>query len=103
MVGLNFDVGHAYCVGEDPQDWVAKMADAHACTIISKTSPPRGSTSTWCPAAGRSTSRPRSPRFAQTGYDGWLTVELYPYLDDPDTAARTEAKEFYDRTVAGAF
>jgi sugar phosphate isomerase/epimerase len=26
-----------------------------------------------------------------TGYDGWLTVELYPYLDDPDAAAR-EAK-----------
>ena len=25
-VGLNFDIGHAYCVGEDPQDWVAKMA-----------------------------------------------------------------------------
>ena len=26
-VGLNFDIGHAYCVGEDPQDWVAKMAE----------------------------------------------------------------------------
>src|SRR5690606_33487631 len=25
-VGLNFDVGHAYCVGEDPQDWVGRMA-----------------------------------------------------------------------------
>jgi sugar phosphate isomerase/epimerase len=24
---------------------------------------------------------------AGTGYDGWLTVELYPYIDDPDTAA----------------
>jgi sugar phosphate isomerase/epimerase len=24
----------------------------------------------------------------QTGYDGWLTVELYPFLDDPDAAAR---------------
>src|SRR5688572_28386678 len=26
IVGLNFDVGHAFCVGEDPQDWIAKMA-----------------------------------------------------------------------------
>ena len=26
VVGLNFDIGHAYCVGEDPQDWVAQMA-----------------------------------------------------------------------------
>ena len=25
---------------------------------------------------------------ARTGYDGWLTVELYPFLDDPDAAAR---------------
>ncbi len=30
---------------------------------------------------------------AETGYDGWLTVELYPYLDDPDAAAR-EARTF---------
>ena len=29
-VGLNFDIGHAYCVGEDPQNWVAKMAGPHA-------------------------------------------------------------------------
>ncbi len=25
-VGLNFDIGHAYCVSEDPQDWIARMA-----------------------------------------------------------------------------
>ena len=30
---------------------------------------------------------------AATGYDGWLTVELYPYIDDPDDAAR-EAHAF---------
>ena len=23
------------------------------------------------------------------GYQGWITVELYPYVDDPDPAART--------------
>jgi len=23
-----------------------------------------------------------------TGYDGWLTVELYPNIDDPESAAR---------------
>ena len=22
-------------------------------------------------------------------YDGWVTIELYPYVDDPDAAART--------------
>ena len=25
----------------------------------------------------------------EIGYAGWVTVELYPYTDDPDHAART--------------
>ena len=25
----------------------------------------------------------------ETGYDGWITVELYPYIDNPDAAARS--------------
>ncbi len=29
-VGLNFDIGHAYCVGEDPQDWVERMRRTRA-------------------------------------------------------------------------
>ena len=37
---------------------------------------------------------------AKTGYEGWLTVELYPYLDDPDAAAR-EAKEFLSKHSVG--
>ena len=24
-----------------------------------------------------------------TGYEGWITIELYPYVDDPDAAAGT--------------
>ena len=34
-----------------------------------------------------------------TGYDGWLTVELYPYLDSPDHAAR-EAREYLTGALA---
>ncbi len=29
----------------------------------------------------------------KTGYRGWITVELYPYIDNPDNAAR-EAKQY---------
>jgi sugar phosphate isomerase/epimerase len=36
----------------------------------------------------------------QTGYHGWLTVALYPYLDDPDSAAR-EAREYLSKCLAG--
>jgi hypothetical protein len=32
-------------------------------------------------------------------YDGWLTVELYPYLDDPDAAGR-EALDFLNRCLS---
>jgi sugar phosphate isomerase/epimerase len=31
-----------------------------------------------------------------TRYAGSITVELYPYIDDPDAAAR-EAKQFLDK------
>ena len=36
----------------------------------------------------------------RTGYDDWLTVELYPYLDDPDAAGR-EALGFITRLLSG--
>jgi sugar phosphate isomerase/epimerase len=34
----------------------------------------------------------------RTGYTGWLTVELYPYIDDPDAAARA-ARIFLNETL----
>ena len=35
---------------------------------------------------------------AASGYEGWITVELYPYIDDPDAAGR-EAKEYLERLL----
>ncbi len=92
MIGLNFDVGHAYCVSEDPQDWVAKMADhtrhyhledIAATRVHQHLVPGRGAIDFAATLAA----------IKQTGYTGWLTVELYPYINDPDAAAR-EAKQF---------
>ena len=92
MIGLNFDVGHAYCVGEDPQDWVAKMQphtrhyhleDIAATRVHQHLVPGQGAIDFPATIAA----------IEKTGYTGWLTVELYPYLDDPDKAAR-EAKQF---------
>lgn len=92
MIGLNFDVGHAYCVGEDPQDWVAKMADhtrhyhfedIAATRIHQHLVPGRGAIDFALTLTA----------IQKTDYKGWLTVELYPYIDDPDAAAR-EARGF---------
>ena len=97
-IGLNFDVGHAYCVGEDPQDWVAHMArhtahyhleDIAATRVHQHLVPGRGAIDF---AATLQAIR-------NTNYDGWLTVELYPYLDSPDEAA-AEAREFLIRALA---
>lgn len=86
LVGLNFDVGHAYCVGEDPQDWVERMSghtvhyhleDIAATRVHQHLIPGRGAID--LPATIRA--------IAATGYNGFLTVELYPYADTPDAAA----------------
>ena len=87
LVGLNFDIGHAYCVGEDPQEWVARMAgdtvhyhfeDISATRVHEHLVPGRGAIDFASTIA----------EIKKTGYDGWLTVELYPYVDAPDDSAR---------------
>ena len=97
-LGLNFDVGHAYCVGEDPAEWVPRMKahtrhyhveDIAATREHVHLIPGRGAID--FPAVLRA--------IAASGYDGWITVELYPYLDDPDEAGR-EAKQFLDSLLA---
>jgi sugar phosphate isomerase/epimerase len=87
-VGLNFDIGHFYCVGDDPPATVRRLApyirhfhleDIAATRVHHHLIPGEGAID-----------------FAATfdairaiGYDGWITIELYPYVDDPDFAART--------------
>ncbi len=91
-VGLNFDIGHAYCVSEDPQDWVASMSshtrhyhfeDIAATRVHRHLIPGHGAIDFEATLAA----------IAKTGYDGWITVELYPYIENPDSAAR-EAYQF---------
>ena len=84
-LGLNFDIGHAFCVGQDPQDWIARMAphtrhyhieDIAASRVHAHLVPGRGAIDL---AATLRAIR-------ASGYDGWLTVELYPYVENPDDA-----------------
>lgn len=91
-LGLNFDIGHAYCVGQDPQHWVPRMAewtrhyhleDIAASRVHAHRVPGTGAID--LPATLRA--------IEQTGYDGWVTVELYPFIDDPDAAGR-QARQY---------
>jgi sugar phosphate isomerase/epimerase len=96
-VGLNFDIGHAYCVSEDPQDWVVRMAshtrhyhfeDIAASRVHKHLIPGHGAIDF------AATLR----EIAKTGYDGWITVELYPYIENPDDAAR-EARWYLTKVM----
>lgn len=91
-VGLNFDVGHAYCVGEDPQDWVATMAEQTVHYHLEDIAATRVHQH-MVPGHGAIDFAATLREIEKTGYDGWLTVELYPYGADPDAAAR-EARDF---------
>jgi sugar phosphate isomerase/epimerase len=93
-----FDIGHAYCVGEEPHRWIVRMAphtkhyhleDIAATRKHAHLVPGRGAID--FPAVLR--------EIVATGYQGWITVELYPYIDDPD-AAGAEAKQFLERLIA---
>jgi sugar phosphate isomerase/epimerase len=86
-LGLNFDVGHAYCVGEDPAEWVPRMKahtrhyhveDIAATRVHHHLVPGEGAIDF---AATLRAIAARTP-------DIWVTVELYPYRDRPDDAAR---------------
>lgn len=86
-VGLNFDVGHFYCVGDDPaptlhrlrkfirhihlEDIAASRVHAHL-----------------IPGDGAIDLRAVLRTVRAIEYAGWVTIELYPYAEDPDRAAR---------------
>ncbi len=85
--GLNFDIGHFYCVGEllagtvhDLKEWTrhVHVEDIAATRVHHHL----------IPGDGAIDFHSVITAFCESGYDGWLTVELYPYLDDPDEAGR---------------
>lgn len=98
-VGLNFDIGHAYCVNEDPQDWVPKMSEHTVHYHLEDIADTRVHAHL-IPGHGAIDIAATLQAIADSGYEGWLTVELYPYIDSPDAAGR-EARDFLLNTMSG--
>jgi len=95
-VGLNFDMGHFYCVGEDPSaafeelsSWVGHvhLEDIASSRVHNHLIPGRGAV--------------RFLEVLQTmvrvGYRGDISLELYPYADMPEEAGRESLQ--YLRTI----
>jgi sugar phosphate isomerase/epimerase len=86
-VGMNFDVGHAYCVKDDPATTIPRvekyirhfhLEDIAATRVHQHLIPGEGAIDF---AAVLRAIR-------DIGYAGWVTIELYPYVANPDEAAR---------------
>lgn len=88
--GVNFDIGHMYCVSEPLADAVAALA-AHVRHYHVEDIAASRVHEHLVPGRGAIDFAPVLQAVRRTGYEGWITVELYPYIDDPD-AAGAEAR-----------
>jgi sugar phosphate isomerase/epimerase len=88
QVALNFDVGHFYCVGEDPAQAARTLAPWIRHVHIEDIAPSREHRHL-VPGRGAIDYPSVFAALRDIGYDGWITVELYPY----ETTARQVADE----------
>jgi sugar phosphate isomerase/epimerase len=98
-IGLNFDIGHFYCVKDDPATTVPRLAKYTRHYHLEDIAATRVHHHL-IPGEGAIDFASTLQAIHKTGYDGWITVELYPYVDDPDPAART-AFERVSKLLAG--
>lgn len=85
-VKLNFDISHFYCVNEDPARLVYELAGYiehfHLADIKGRVH------NHLIPGRGEIDFLPVFAAMQDIGYDGFVTVELYPYQDCPVQAAQ---------------
>lgn len=98
-VGLNFDIGHAFCVADDILAWIPQLAGFTRHYHIEDIAPSREHHHL-VPGEGAIAFAPILAAITATGYTGFVTVELYPYQADPDAAGR-RALEFLKRQLPG--
>ena len=89
--GLNFDIGHFFCVGDDLPDSVRRL-EPYTKHYHIEDIPPDRVHRHMVPGQGAIDFSAVLQAVKATGYDKWVTVELYTKIDDPDAAGR-EARE----------
>ena len=96
-IGLNFDIGHFFCVNEDPAKLIQDMQDyihhIHLEDIDSSRKHHH-----LIPGHGTIDFKKIFDSLNSINYDGFITVELYPYQDNPQQAAM-ESLKFLNSTL----
>ena len=88
MLGLNFDIGHFYCVKDEPAPTVHKLRE-HVRHVHLEDIAATRVHHHLIPGEGVIDFGSTLKALKDVGYDGWVTVELYTCHENPDHAART--------------
>ncbi len=94
-IRLNFDIGHFFCVGEDPAEIIYKLCEYiehfHLADIASNRIHNH-----LIPGEGSINFREVLKTIETIGFKGFVTVELYPYQDNPKEAAKRAYEYLYE-------
>jgi sugar phosphate isomerase/epimerase len=91
VFGLNFDIGHFYCVGEDPAERVKELATAAHHFHLEDIAASREHHHLMLGEGAIDIPRVLTT-IEGTGFNGFVTVELYTYEDQPVEAVRAASK-----------
>lgn len=86
-VGMNYDIGHAYCVGDDAATTIPQVAPYIRHFHLEDIAPTRVHAHL-IPGEGAIDFAAALRAIQAIDYRGWVTIELYPYVANPDEAAR---------------
>ncbi len=90
-LGLNFDIGHSYCVSDDPAATVRRLGPLIRHVHLEDIAATRVHHHL-IPGEGVIDFASTLTALKDVGYDGWVTIELYTCHENPDRAA-TLARE----------
>lgn len=96
-IGINCDLGHFFCVGEDPAEVVYQLSDYIGHFHLADISRDRVHNHL-LPGTGSINFKDIFDAIKSVGYRGFITVELYTYQDNPVEAAR-KAFEYLQRFI----
>jgi sugar phosphate isomerase/epimerase len=87
-IGLNFDVGHFYCVGNEPWDTIPRLREYIGHFHVEDIAASREHFHMMLGEGSIDFSKVLGA-MRDIGYDGFVTIELYPYLTNaPEVAKR---------------
>jgi sugar phosphate isomerase/epimerase len=90
-IGLNFDIGHFFCVGEDPSQVIYKLSEYVRHVHLEDIAADRTHHHLML-GEGAIDIDSVFKSMKDIGYEGFITIELYPYQECPIYAAKNTMK-----------